>query len=282
MVLLALASVYFIWGSTYLGMRIALETVSPFVLGAARFLAAGAILFVILRVRGTPWPSARSWAGAAVTGVLMLTLGNGFVAVAQEAHVDSGVAATVVATMPVWMAVGGSLLGERPTAREVAGLLLGLAGVAILQGGGSLSAGGWGALAIVAAPITWAAGSLLSRRMNLPGGLSAAAAQMLAGGAAMALVAVVRGEHLPTHVDGRGVLAIVYLVVFGSLLGFTAYGYLLRTTRPAIASSYAYVNPIVALVLGAGIAGEELSLLKLGACAIVVAGVVVVMRRKRR
>lgn len=282
-VLFALGSVYFVWGSTYFGMRIALETLTPFVLGAIRFLAAGAILFGVLRLRGTPWPTARQWVGAAITGALMLTFGNGLVAVAQSHHVDSGVAATVVATMPVWMAIGSSFFGERPSVREIGGLLVGLVGVGILQTGGSLSAaGGVGALAILGAPITWAAGSLLSRRLAMPSGMSAAAAQMICGGVFMGIIAAVSGEHLPTTVDLRSTGAVAYLVVFGSLLGFTAYGYLLRKTRPTVASSYAYVNPIVALLLGAIGAGEDLSTLKLAACAIVIASVVLVVRKPAR
>lgn len=279
-VIVALGLVYFVWGSTYLGMRIALETFSPFVLGAIRFVVAGGILFGVLRLRGAPWPNAREWRGAAITGVLMCALGNGLVAVAQAAHVDSGVAATVVATMPVWMAVGSSFFGERPSTREIAGLLIGLVGVAILQTGGSLSiAGGYGALAILGAPVAWAAGSLLSRRITMPRGMSAAAAQMVAGGVFMALAALLRGESLPASLDTRGAGAVAYLVVVGSLLGFTAYGYLLRTTRPTVASSYAYVNPIVALLLGALVASEDLSAGKLAACGIVIASVVLVVRK---
>ncbi len=277
----ALVAVYVVWGSTYLGMRIALEAWSPFALGAVRFLAAGAVLAGVLAARGEAPPTARQWVGAAVTGVLMLTLGNGLVAVAQESRVDSGVAATVVATMPMWMAVLGVVSGERPSKREIAGLLLGFVGVAILQGGGSLHVGDPGAAVILLAPVTWALGSVLSRRLAMPRGLWGAAAQMLVGGAVMAVVAAARGEGLPATLDARPTLAVAYLVVFGSLVGFSAYAYLLRTTRPAVASSYAYVNPVVALLLGAALAGEGLGLGKLAACLVVIAGVIVVMRRTR-
>ena len=279
---LALVAVYVIWGSTYLGMRIALESFAPFVLGATRFLVAGALLLVWVRLRGTPWPTAAEWRGAAISGVLMCTFGNGLVAVAQGAHVDSGVAATVVATMPMWMALAGALLGERPTRRELLGLLLGFAGVAILQGGGNLAAGGSLGLVIVGAPVAWALGSVAARRCAMPKGSMGAAAQMLAGGAAMALIAALRGEPLPANLDARAVGSVAYLALVGSLLGFTAYGYLLRSTRPAVASSYAYVNPVVAMVLGAIVAGEALDAGRVVACAVIIAGVLVVMRRPRR
>jgi drug/metabolite transporter (DMT)-like permease len=280
-VALALVSVYLIWGSTYLGMRVALETFSPFVLGATRFLVAGGILLAWVRLRGAPWPTGAEWRGAAISGVLMCTLGNGLVAVAQEAHVDSGVAATVVATMPMWMALASAMFGERPTRRELVGLLFGFAGVAMLQGGGNLAAGGTAGLVIIGAPIAWALGSVISRRTAMPKGSMGAAAQMIAGGAAMAVVALARGESVPTSVDARGATALVYLALVGSLLGFTAYGYLLRSTRPAVATSYAYVNPIVALVLGAVMAGEPLDAGRALACAVIVAGVLVVMHRPR-
>jgi drug/metabolite transporter (DMT)-like permease len=183
--------------------------------------------------------------------------------------------------MPMWMALASAFVGERPTRRELLGLLLGFAGVAILQGGGNLAAGGVAGLAIVGAPIAWALGSVISRRTAMPKGSMGAAAQMLVGGAAMAVIALIKGETLPAAVDARAVGAIAYLALAGSLLGFTAYGYLLRSTRPAVASSYAYVNPVVALFLGAIVVGEPLDAGRLVACAVIIAGVLVVMRRPR-
>lgn len=280
-VVLALLAVYVIWGSTYLGMRVALETFSPFWLGAARFLLAGGLLVAFERLRGAPWPDARQWVGAAVSGSLMLSLGNGLVGVAQKTSIDSGVAATVVATMPMWMALMGAFVGDRPTRREAFGLVLAFLGVAVLHAGGSLNLGGVGGLALIGAPIGWALGSVISRRAPMPRGLMGSGVQMLAGGLTMLGVALVTGERLPHEVDARVLSAVGYLVVFGSLLGFTAYRHLLEHTRPALASSYAYVNPVVALVLGAVLAGEPLSSGRLFACAIIVAGVVVVVRRPR-
>lgn len=277
---LSLLAVYLIWGSTYLGMRIALETFSPFALGAVRFLLAGGALLLIQKARGAAWPTAREWMGAAVSGCLMLSLGNGLVAVAQEASVDSGVAATVVATMPMWMALLGVFAGERPTLREVAGLALGFAGVAILHAGGSLDLGGTSGLALIGAPIGWAIGSVISRHAPMPRGSMGAAVQMISGGVSMLVIALARKETLLPDLDARAIAAVGYLVVFGSLVGFTAYGYLLKTTRPAVASSYAYVNPVVALLLGAALVGEDLSRGRLVACAIIVAGVIVVLGRK--
>jgi len=277
----ALFAVYVIWGSTYLGMRIALEAWPPLLLGGVRFTIAGTLLYVVLRARGTPPPTLRGWASAALVGVLMLTMGNGLVAFAQSRKIDSGVAATVIATMPMWMALLATVFGTRPSRSELAGLVLGFIGVALLQGGGSLHAGWAATAAIVAAPITWAFGSLIGLRLPLPKGLMSAAPQMLVGGVVMLALGALRGESFPAELTTRTTVALVYLIVIGSLIGFTAYGFLLRSTRTAVAASYAYVNPIVALALGALLAGEKLTPWNVMACGVIVLGVLVITLRRR-
>lgn len=291
LVLLALAAVYVIWGSTYLGMRIGLETLPPFFLGGARFVVAGALLYGALRLRGAPAPTWRQWGAAARVGVLLLVLGNGFVAVAQQ-WVSSGVAAVVVSTVPLWMALITSLrgvaarrAGEVPAGGQVsrgewAGLLVGFAGVALLRAGDSLHAEHAGALLIVLAPISWAIGSVYSRSLPLPQGPMGVAAEMLTGGAVMLGVSVVLGERLTATPSLRSLVALGYLSVFGSLIGFSAYMYLLKHTRPAIATSYAYVNPIIAIVLGVWLGGETASATTWAAAVIIGAGVVIVSRAR--
>jgi drug/metabolite transporter (DMT)-like permease len=272
---LALFALYVIWGSTYFAMHVALGFLPPFLMAGPRFLAAGSILFVILRLRGESLPSARQWAASGLIGVLLLVCGNGFVAIAQRS-IDSGVAATVVAAMPLWAAAIGGVWGDRPTLREVLGLLLGFAGVAVLKHGGSLSLWTPAGLLLMIAPISWAFGSLLGRRILSPAGAMSSAAQMIVAGSVMLTISLARGDRPvgPPTVSGIG--AVVYLIVFGSLVGFSAYGYLLRATRPAIATSYAYVNPVIALILGAALGGEEFTAAKALACALTIVGVVIV------
>jgi drug/metabolite transporter (DMT)-like permease len=174
------------------------------------------------------------------------------------------------------MAAIGWFWGERPKARELVGLSFGFAGIVVLNGGGGISLHGVDGLAVLLSPVAWATGSLWSRRLPMPKGLMSSACQMLLAGPLMFLVAFARGEQLHGPLSGKSAAALAYLIVFGSLIAFSAYGFVLRTTRPLIASSYAYVNPLVALAIGAALAGEHLSARKLGACALTVIGVLVV------
>jgi drug/metabolite transporter (DMT)-like permease len=275
----ALLAVYVIWGSTYLGMHIALEGFPPFMMGGIRFLLAGAILYTALRLRGAPRPALREWRSAAVTGVLLLAGGNGLVAVGQQ-WVSTSVAAVVVATMPLWMALLGTFQGQRPSRGEWTGLLIGFAGVGLLNMGGELSAVNAAALVILLAPICWALGSVWSRSLSMPAGAMSTATQMLAGGVSMVAISSLRGESFVSAPPLRSVLALAYLIVFGSIVAFSAYGFLLRNTRPAIATSYAYVNPVVAIALGIALGGEKVELMTIAAVIVILGGVLVLSRAK--
>ncbi|HET7539807.1 MAG TPA: drug/metabolite exporter YedA [Polyangiaceae bacterium] len=275
-VTLALFSVYVIWGSTYYAMRVALATLPPFLMAAMRFSLAGLILFSVLRLRRVPSPKPREWLAAGAVGTLLLVMGNGLVVLAERS-VDSGTAATVVGTMPLWMAGLGWFWGERPKAWELVGLAFGFAGIVVLNShNGDLSLRGVDGVAVCVAPIAWAVGSLWSRRLPMPSGPMNSACQMTLAGPLMFLVALARGEHLQGPVSSESLAALGYLIVFGSLIGFSAYGFLLRETRPLVATSYAYVNPLVALAIGAALGGEQLSPRKLSACALTAVGVLVV------
>jgi drug/metabolite transporter (DMT)-like permease len=278
LLVLAFAVVCIVWGSTYLGIRVALESYAPFFLGAIRFLGAGAVLFGVARLRGEPAPDARGWGAAALTGVLFFVIGNGLVNVAERS-VSSGLASVLVATMPLWAAVFGRVLGARSSPREVGGVLLGLAGVVVLNLGGDLRASPGGAAAALLAPLGWSLGSVMSSRLPLPGGLMRTATQMLSGGAAMLVVSLTMHEGI-TAGSLRSVIAVVYLCIFGSLLGFTAYSYLLEHTRPAVATSYAYVNPVIAVALGVLLAGEHFGVTSGVGAAIILAAVALVQKRR--
>ncbi|MEO6418413.1 MAG: drug/metabolite exporter YedA [Polyangiaceae bacterium] len=269
----ALLAVYVIWGSTYYAMRIALEGIPPLLMGGIRFVLAGLALYMWLRARGAPAPTWPEWRASAPIGFLLLTIGNGGVALAEGRAVSSSLAALVVATMPLWAVLFASMVGERPSRSEAAGLLLGLVGVALLQAGGDLRGHGFGALFLLVAPVSWALGSVWSRRLSLPKGAMATAVQMLIGGLLMLGLSVGLGEHLTALPSARAVGALLYLMIFGSIVAFTAYGWLLRNASSGVATSYAYVNPVVALGLGVVFGGEKIAWLTVVGAAVVLLGV---------
>lgn len=279
LIVAALLAVYFLWGSTYLAIRVALETIPPFTLGAARFLVAGGGLYVGLRLAGAPRPGAREWRTSAVTGALLFVGGNGFVVLGEQ-WVSSGLVALVVGTMPLWAALLGGVAGQRASTREWLGLVLGFLGIAVLSLGGELGAAGLGAVVVLLSPVCWALGVVLGRRWPLPVGPMAAATQMLAGGVALLALSLLARETMVAP-SLRSLVAMAHLIVFGSLVGFTAYGYLLRHARPAIANSYAYVNPVVAIVIGAGIGGEAVGPWTWVAAGIILSAVAVLGLRAR-
>ena len=202
--------------------------------------------------------------------------GNGLVAIA-ETEVSSGVAALVCATMPLWMAVFAAMAGERPSRREGLGIAIGLAAVVLLVGGAELAASPRAAMILVGSPLAWALGSVLAKRLPVPTGLAAPGTQMLTGGVCLIIAALVRGESVPTSPSAASIGAWVYLLVLGSLVAFTAYSWLLRNARPAVATSYAFVNPVLAVLLGVVLAGEELTRATVLAAPLVVVAVVLVI-----
>jgi drug/metabolite transporter (DMT)-like permease len=245
-----------------------------------RFLLAGSLLYVFLRMRGAAAPRRKQWLLSALAGSLMFFVGNGFVAIASK-EVPSGVAAVAGGSMPLFLAALEGLLGQRPTRLQVLGLGLGFVGVAWMSAS-DLRATPGAALLLVLAPFGWAAGSLLVRRAALPAGPMAAAAQMIAGGALMGLYGYGSGERFAAAPSTSSLLAFVYLVVFGSIIGFSACMHLLRNTSASLATSYAYVNPVLAVALGALVAGERVQFTVLLAGALVVAGVAVLVTSAAR
>jgi len=277
----ALTAVYVIWGSTYLAMRWAVAGLPPLLMAGVRFLIAGGVLAGIARARGLAAPTWRQWRGAATCGVLFFLGGNGMVALAER-DLGSGVAAVVCATMPLWLALMSAATGERPRAREWLGLVLGFAGVAVLAGGADLRAAPLATALLALAPLSWALGSFLARRVALPRGMMGTAAEMLAGGAALLVVGLVHGERVTGVPPASAVLAMAYLIVFGSLLGFSAYAWLLHNARPAVATSYAFVNPALAVVLGVVLGAERLGPTVLIGTPLIILSVALIVIRGRR
>jgi drug/metabolite transporter (DMT)-like permease len=281
-VALALAAVFLIWGSTYLAIRFALEGgFPPFLLGGIRFLIAGGLVFAFLRLRGVAPPTRAQWGNAAVMGVLLLVLGNGMVNFAEKT-VSSGMAAVAVASAPLWMGVFAALRGQRPSRIEWIGLAIGFVGVVWLNAGSSLDASSAGMLALLVATIAWSFGSIWSRGRDLPSPFMASAAQMLCGGLAMLVLGLAIGERFAAMTTPAGLAAFAYLVVAGSIIGFSAYIWLLHHVRPALAGSYAYVNPAIAVALGAWLAGERFGRHELLAMGVILLGVVAITVAKAR
>lgn len=274
---LALLSVYLIWGSTYLAIRFGLQGFPPFLMAGIRFVCAGTAVYAWLRLRGAPAPSGRQWRNAAIMGLLLLGLGNGMVSLAQQ-WVSSGMAAIAVASMPVWAALFGVIYGRRYRRIEWLGVIVGFVGVLLLNLGGELRASPGGALALLIAPMAWAFGSVWSRGRDLPSPFMSTAAQMLCGGAAMLVFGLLIGERIESMPSLTSITAVGYLAVFGSIIGFGAYIWLLNNVRPALATSYAYVNPPIAVLLGAWLASENVETHTIVAMAIILAGVVLITR----
>jgi drug/metabolite transporter (DMT)-like permease len=284
----ALATVYLVWGSTYLAIRVTDRTMPPLLMCSVRFLIAGAALYAFAS-RGRPRPTARQWGAAAIVGAALLLVGNGGVAWA-ETRLESGLAALMVAIIPLWMALmDRAFFGRRLSASAIAGLVVGFAGVALLVrpgGGGDVVA----MLALVGTTAAWAGGSLYARGAALPKSpLLSASMQMLAASLFLGIAGLATGEARGIHADSfatKPVLAFAYLVLVGSLVAFSAYAWLLKNVRISIVSTYAFVNPVVAVALGTLFLNEHIGWTTVSAGASIVVAVVLIVtarpRAKRR
>ena len=282
----ALATVYVVWGSTYLGIKVALEGFPPMLLGATRFLVAGALLYAwTSRSAQAARPTPKQWGAAATAGTLMLVGGNGAVTWAEQ-RIDSGVAALLVASVPLWMALLARVWqGERLRRMAVVGLLLGFVGVGVLVRPSGESVTLLPSLVVLAGALAWAAGSIYMRRAPMPAhALRGTSMQMLAGGFVFGLISIGMGEpgsFEPAQVTWRAAGALVYLVVFGSLIAFSAYTWLLRNAKPSVVSTYAYVNPFVAVLLGAVLLAEPVTSGMTLAAVLIIAGVALIVTPPR-
>ena len=283
-ILLAFLAVYTIWGSTYLAIRFAVATMPPFLMAGVRFLIAGAILYLWLRLRGAERPKLIHWRSALVIGGLLLLGGNGGVSWA-EVHVPSGLAALLVAAVPLWMALFDWIRpgGVRPTGLTLLGLVIGFAGVALLASQAESSGTGpqlIGILALLVATCCWALGSLYARSAPVPSmPLLGTGMEMLAGGAVLVLVAGITGEFGQVHLAAislKSLLALVFLILFGSLIGYSSYVWLLRHVPAARVSTYAYVNPVVAVFLGWAFASEPITWVTLVSAAVIISSVALI------
>ena len=286
LVWLALGTVYVVWGSTYLGIRVAVDTIPPFTMGGARFVLAGVLLYGIARLRGAPrWVSRRELVACAIAGTLLAAGGNGIVNVA-EVHIDSGFAALVVAAVPLWVVLFRRITGERIATATLASVAVGFIGVGLLlsPGGGGGSNRVLGFSLVLLASFSWALGSFSSPRLPLPSNaLLSTAVQMFCGGVVLSLAAVVSGEVFdfsPGDVSSDSFIAWAYLVLIGSLVAYTAYTWLLQNAPISRVATYAYVNPTIAIFLGWLILDERVTPITLLGAAIVIGSVAVTVRKE--
>jgi len=277
---LCLVSLYAVWGSLFLANKFSLESFPPYQLNAVRFLFGGVILCVLLKVRGKKMPTLREWVNSLIAGVFLFVGGAGWLTVGQQ-WVASGLAATLIATVPLWTVVFASIWEGKPSRLEVLGLFIGVIGVALLNMEKGIRGNLLGVVYVLSAAASWGFGSALSRRMEWPSGEMVTAVQMIIGGVMLAAISFLVGEKMEP-ITVKAACGIFHLVVLGSVVGFSLYRHLLRTTRPAIATSYALVNPIVATALGVALAGEKFSLVGLLAMAVILLGVALVFRAKAK
>ncbi|MEE8486547.1 MAG: EamA family transporter [Gemmatimonadota bacterium] len=285
----AFAAVYLIWGSTYLAIKLAIATIPPFLMLSFRFIPAGLLLYALLRLLGTPAPTRREWLAAAGVGTLMLAGGVGAVAWAERS-IHSGLAALLVAAVPMWMVLLDWIgpARRRPTRRVLIGLAVGFLGVGLIVGPSweaAGMAGVWAVAAVMFGTLCWAIGSVYSRYLSLPpSSFMASAIEMIAAGGSLLLLAVLFGDTRafdPSIVSRESALAVGYLIVFGSLITYAAYVWLLHHTTPARVSSYAFVNPLVAMLLGVWLGDESFGLMAVAAAALVVTSVALVTLEKQ-
>jgi drug/metabolite transporter (DMT)-like permease len=287
---LALLSLYVVWGSTYLAIRFTVETIPPFLSAGIRFLISGIILLIWRRTAGEPLPTKRQWRSTAIVGIFLLLGGNGLVSFAEQ-YVPSGVAALIIGSMPLWMVSIEAARpgGVKPNWLAVLGLIIGFGGIFLLVGPAELTGDGHmldpvGVGALLAAAFLWSVGSIYSRNTDMPkSSLMSTSAQMLTGSLALFMVSILTGEangFKLTNVTVNSWVGLLYLITIGSLIGFVSYGWLLQNAPISLVSTYAYVNPLVAVLLGAWLANETINARILISGLVIIGSVVLINRAK--
>jgi drug/metabolite transporter (DMT)-like permease len=281
---IALIALYIVWGSTYLGIRIAVETIPPFLHASIRFLISGLILVTWRRMAGDAMPTARQWRSTGIVGLFLLVGGNGLVSFAERT-VPSGIAALIVGTSPLWLTIFESMRpgGVKPGWLTIVGLFVGFGGIALLVGPAEFSRDAGtaldltGSLILLCAPFLWSLGSIYAKTADMPSSsLMSTGAQMLIGSLGLVIVSLLTGElhgFTLAQVSMRSLIGLLYLISFGSLIGFVAYGWLLHNAPISLVSTYAYVNPIVAVLLGALFVNEAITPRVIVAAAIIIGSV---------
>lgn len=276
---LALLATYTIWGSTYLGMKFARESFPPLSMASMRFAIAGLGLMLFMRIRGTEWPTGRELLGGMGIGVILLGIGNGGV-VLGLGYISTSLTALILASSPIWAALFAGFWGAWPNRREIVGLVIGFLGAAVLSFDGNVQAAPRGFILLILAAMGWALGTVLIPRVKQSSGLMGSGAQMVGASATLAIAAMASGEHFTQMPTTHSLLAFGYLVIFGSFVGFSAYSYLVPRVRPSLAISSAYVNPMVAVLLGFLLNHETISPYMMVSLPLIIGGVLLMSRAK--
>jgi drug/metabolite transporter (DMT)-like permease len=284
LILAAFAAIYIVWGSSYLGIHFALETMPPFFMAGLRFVLAGGLLIGWALLRGSPFPNLKQWRSAVIVGFMLFVLNNSLIVFAEKQGVPTGVVALLIATTPIWIVIINALRGQKPTRGVMGGIVLGFVGIALLIGPAKLASGAnfdlpW-AFGVMAAALFWALGSMYARSAPLPASSPLSTGmQLFTGGLMQLILSAVTGEIGTVNIaefSAKSWFAVIYLVIFASIIAFTAFVWLMRVCPPERVSTYAYVNPVIAVFLGWALAGETLTPLTLLAAAIIVASVVMI------
>lgn len=278
---LALLAVYVIWGSTYLSIRVAVTEMPPFWMAAVRFSLAGMLMLAIARLRREPWPTRAQLRDCIITGILLLGFGNGLVCFAEQT-VSSGLAAVAVASMPLWAALFAGMYGRWPVGWDWLGLAIGFIGIVMLNLNSDMRTNAAGAIALVIAPMAWALGSVWSKQRKMPTPMMSTAMQMLGAVLPLLLVSALSQEAWSLRFSAVVWGHLWYLVIAGSIIGFTAYIYLLNHVRPALATSYAYVNPPIAVMIGVWLANETVTRTEILAMVVILFGVALIVVQRSR
>jgi len=279
LIVIALFCTYFIWGSTYLAIRFGIESFPPFLMAGVRFTVAGVILYIVMRLMGSENPTLSEWKGASIVGLLLPALGNGTVCYVQQT-VSSSVAALAIATAPIWMAIFSSVWGHHITRQEWVGIFLGVLGIGLLNLGGSLHGDYVSALLLIFAAASWSFGSIWGKHLPMPKGLMGAACQMIAGGFFLMIASTYFKESWPENISAKSWGAMLFLIVLGSIVAYSAFQYLLKAVRPLVASSNTFVNPIVAFAVGIWFANEHVTQNEVIALAVILLGVALILTSK--
>ena len=279
LIVIALFCTYLIWGSTYLAIRFGIESFPPFLMAGVRFTLAGVILYTVMRFMGSKNPTLSEWKGASIVGLLLPALGNGTVCYVQQT-VSSSVAALAIATAPIWMAIFSSVWGHYITRQEWVGIFLGVLGIGLLNLGGSLHGDYVSALLLIFAAASWSFGSIWGKHLPMPKGLMGAACQMIAGGIALMIASTYFNESWPENISAKSWGAMLFLIVLGSIVAYSAFQYLLKAVRPLIASSNTFVNPVVAFAVGIWFANEHVTQNEVIALAVILLGVALILTSK--
>ncbi len=274
LIFLSLIALYLIWGSTYLAIRFAVHELPPFLMSGTRFMLAGGLLLIFVKWRGAKMPTAKQALHAGIIGVLMLGSGASVVAFAEQ-YVSSGLAAIMITAVPIWAALFSGFFGRWPAKLEWIGIVVGLAGVILLNLDNGLRAQPLGAIAILFAAGSWAFGSVLAqtKRLDMPSGAAGFGTELFVAGAVITLFGIIFGEKIPLQASWQAIGAWLYLSIFGSLIAFSAYMYLVNTVHIIVATSYAYVNPVIAVLLGISFGNETISTLGIGGLVVILTGV---------